>query len=363
MSETVGKSEYKAKDEFKRTAFSINSLMFIFHAIFLIVFYLLKVKELVYINIGSLIIYAINFFVIKKHHVKTFLTLLLFEIWVHLYATTICCGWDFGFALYPFAMISVIFYTKYIFNDQSFIKVIQPVICVTSILFFMILRVFTYIYDKPLYSFNPIVSKIFYSFNAIAVFTFMIVFLLWYTSNVLKSEKSLHEIADYDELTELFNRHKMRDVLSKVYNDAESNKSINFCTAIIDIDDFKIVNDTYGHDAGDYILQSVSSIMRRICKESPNTYIGRWGGEEFLIVQEYTREINEGVVPCINTIKKIHDTIKTYEFNYGGHNIVVTVTGGLAARQADASIAATIRLADERLYKGKLNGKDCISFG
>ena len=131
-------TNFKKKDEFKRTAFSINSLMFIFHAIFLIIFYFLQVKELVFINIGSLIIYTVNFFVIKKRHVKTFLSLFLFEIWVHLYVATICCGWDFGFALYPFAMISVIFYTKYIFNEQSFIKVIQPVICITSILFFMI---------------------------------------------------------------------------------------------------------------------------------------------------------------------------------------------------------------------------------
>jgi len=303
--------EFKKNSEFIKVAFFVNIIMFIIHVAFLIIFSYLNVAIMAYVNIASVLIYLFCFFLVRKNFSKLYLLLLMTELWTHLVFATICCGWDCGFQLYCFAMISVIFYTKYLYSDDKRIDNLPIVVCIISIFLYMMLRFHTY-NCAPLYSLNKTTTLIFYCSNSVFVFCFISVFLIFYTNNVIKSEHNLHEIADYDELTELYNRHRMRDILSRAYDNTQGDK-YNFCTTIIDIDDFKIVNDTYGHEAGDYILKTVSTIMQKICAAAPRqAFIGRWGGEEFLVVQEYEREKNKGVVPCIETIKEIHDSIRDY---------------------------------------------------
>jgi diguanylate cyclase (GGDEF)-like protein len=353
-------AEFENRLEFKKATLFMNISMLIVHTMFLVIFHLLHVKMMFYINIGSIVWYLLCFIIIKLSYYSVYVYLLLVEIWVHLIAATICLGWNAGFALYNFGLISIIFYTNYTFGENKK-KTITPIIVTfISVFIFLYLRIHSDAHAVPLYIIDSQYIRIFYYVNAILVFFFTSFFLILYAKNVVRSESSLHEIADYDELTNLYNRHRMRDILSKTYEHTMDGTK-NFCTTIIDIDDFKIVNDTYGHDAGDYVLKTVSAIMKKICKESETAYVGRWGGEEFLVVQEYEREKNSSIVPCINTIKKIHDSIRDYKFVYDNHHIVITVTAGISAHQENASISATIRTADERLYKGKLNGKDCVA--
>lgn len=355
-------AEVRYQEGFKKAAVFMNCSMLLIHILFLIVFHLLKATIMVYANIGSIIWYIGCFWLLKKNKNELFVYLLLTEIWIHLSLATFTCGWNCGFALYNLGMMSIVFYTNYIFLVAGERKNVYMPIVVTSIsvTVFLLLKMYSDIHPTPLYLIKPIYVHAFYYLNTVFVFLFTALFLLLYAKNVAQRESTLHEIADYDELTELFNRHRMRDVLSTVYDHAEQGET-NFCTTIIDIDDFKIVNDTYGHEAGDYILKEVSAIMQRICKGMPNAYVGRWGGEEFLIVQEYEREKEQGLVTCINTVKNIHDTIREFDFVYQDHHIQITVTAGIAAHPEGKSIAATIRIADERLYKGKLNGKDCVA--
>ena len=352
--------DFQSKEKsVKKTALFINSAMLLVHIGFSFVFFLFHYPILGFINIGSACVYAFLYLPIEKKQIMGFIKILMTEIWLYLISAVILLGWECGFELYCFGMISFSFYARYLFNDNKQAYAIPNTVCAISIFVFLALRVYTFI-ATPIYTVSKIFALTFYCFNSGLVFFFMALFLYLYTVHVLDSEHNLHEIADYDELTELFNRHRMRDILSKVYEDSQAGEK-NFCTTIIDIDDFKIVNDTYGHEAGDYVLKAVSAIMQKICKEAKGASVGRWGGEEFLVVQEYEREKEQSLIPCINTIKQIHDTIRDYDFVYNEHHILITVTAGISAHQEDMSIAATIKLADERLYRGKLNGKNCVA--
>jgi diguanylate cyclase (GGDEF)-like protein len=193
----------------------------------------------------------------------------------------------------------------------------------------------------------------FYLGNALIVFSMIGLFMIFYLNHVLSSERNLKTIADNDELTQLYNRRKMRDFLGIAYTDAIENR-IPFSIAIFDIDDFKNVNDTYGHDAGDQVLKYVSDILR--FHNSDSVAVGRWGGEEFLLLEK----IKDTMVSNVLRIEKIRKQVAEHKFFYNSHYFSITITGGISRFTPGDSISSVIRHADEKLYEGKLRGKNCV---
>ena len=91
----------------------------------------------------------------------------------------------------------------------------------------------------------------------------------------------LEELARFDPLTHLFNRRSMHEVLHRAMNEVVGSGE-TFCLIMADIDDFKKINDTYGHDCGDEVLIAISGIISSNVRE--NDFVCRWGGEEILIL-------------------------------------------------------------------------------
>ncbi|MEF9940676.1 MAG: diguanylate cyclase [Lachnospiraceae bacterium] len=153
-----------------------------------------------------------------------------------------------------------------------------------------------------------------------------------------------------DQLTNLYNRHYFSEMLSQW---SKQSLMTNFSILMLDLDDFKKINDTYGHFAGDYILYTASEILLT-CLKSEHIAV-RWGGEEFLIVlpdsdQHTARALAES----------IRFSIESYPFCYDGIPLSCTTTIGVTQINPDISIEKNLINADMALYEGKNSNKNCI---
>ena len=158
--------------------------------------------------------------------------------------------------------------------------------------------------------------------------------------------------AKIDDLTKMLNKKALNEELRK---QESYYKRFNRPYSIIffDIDHFKNVNDTYGHDAGDIILKSVALILNRYSREID--VVGRFGGEEFVIIAPETSK--EGAKIFAEKIRKIVEKTK---FLYKNTRINIAISGGVAERIETNSMEETLKLADERLYKAKEKGRNQI---
>lgn len=163
-----------------------------------------------------------------------------------------------------------------------------------------------------------------------------------------ENKSKLEEMAHYDKLTGLFNRHYLLSYMHDITYDQFK----NYWIAIIDIDDFKKINDTYGHNAGDYILKSVADIIKNYLPES---IICRWGGEEFLILASGDK-IHASKLDDMR--KEISETVMDFE----ERKISITVTIGTEMYSDNTSIDKWISLADKKLYTGKNSGKNQVVY-
>lgn len=157
---------------------------------------------------------------------------------------------------------------------------------------------------------------------------------------------SLADLVSKDPLTGLLNR---RAFLMKI---EERWGQQNFSLAMCDIDYFKSVNDSYGHEKGDEVLKYVADVLKNVMEETG--FVSRWGGEEFLIGYE-------GSMPEIEKrLEQIKEVILEKEFEGGGNSFHISMTFGVTAAHPEESFDETIRRADDLLYEGKQNGRNRI---
>ncbi len=164
--------------------------------------------------------------------------------------------------------------------------------------------------------------------------------------------KQLSKEVKTDFLTNIANKKAVMEELQKqesVFKRYGTNYSIVF----FDIDHFKNINDTYGHDAGDVILKSLGLLFKRYARDID--MIGRFGGEEFVAILPNTDK--EGAYKFAEKLRQI---IQKTKFMYKKTRINVTVSGGVAARNETNSSEETLKLADKRLYLAKKNGRNRI---
>lgn len=165
----------------------------------------------------------------------------------------------------------------------------------------------------------------------------------------ITDKKRAEELAITDRLTGLYNRLKLDEVL-----EYEISKSKRYGTAlsliIIDIDHFKNVNDTYGHQVGDMVLKEVANTLLT-CKRESDT-IGRWGGEEFLIVLP-----NTNLAGAMITADKIRTAIENYSFSVVGNK---TASLGVSEFLVEENEDSFIERADQALYRAKSGGRNQV---
>ena len=159
--------------------------------------------------------------------------------------------------------------------------------------------------------------------------------------------KKLELISETDELTGLFNRRRISDEMEKLIAVSERYNSI-FSIAMIDIDHFKKINDTYGHNTGDEILRELAGLIKSKLRTSD--LIGRWGGEEFILVLPNTTPEDSGIL-----LSRLQKDISNHSFCNG---IKIAFSAGICGFLSGTSLNQLIDCADRALYNAKENGRN-----
>ncbi len=162
--------------------------------------------------------------------------------------------------------------------------------------------------------------------------------------------QQLHKLSTRDSLTDLYNRRHMMNMLEREMK-RQKRKGGVFSVAILDIDHFKRINDTYGHAVGDAVLHDFSKRIRRVIRESD--VVARWGGEEFLILMPQT-----GRAHALAALSRMRDKVAKHDWNKIAPGLSVRFSAGVTQHTGNDSLNHTLELADQALYRAKAEGRD-----
>jgi len=187
---------------------------------------------------------------------------------------------------------------------------------------------------------------------ALIIIAFLIFWILKLSKEIKKRKKieaELKKLSTFDTLTGIFNRYKIDNALKKQISYA---KRYNTPLSIIffDIDHFKKINDTYGHNVGDIILQELVNIVSENLREAD--IFGRWGGEEFIIILP-----NTSLVQAIQVARKLKTKIETHKFDKIDH---LTCSFGVTELKDDDTSDLILIRADNFMYEAKKRGRNQI---
>lgn len=162
-------------------------------------------------------------------------------------------------------------------------------------------------------------------------------------------QDQLNKMAFHDQLTGLYNRHYLMDMADQRVARAKRHHYALW-VLMIDIDHFKLINDTHGHAMGDSILQALANVLKQDNRDED--IVARFGGEEFIIVFDPSDDED-----AFNKAVRLLDAIE----NMNPHNIHVTISIGMAQiREDDRDFDALLKRADDALYQAKENGRNRI---
>lgn len=325
------------------------------HAFYALLFYYVEVPVLMVFNIFSSIMYFTGMVMVRNNKLTVLWMLLLnLEIMVHGILCAHLLGYEYQFCLFTLAVIPITYFISYL--DPAFTHPItmSSALAVINGVSVMIM-LFRSIRYEPVYSDFPpdfvnITSQVNMIFTIMLLISFSMLFIGKISGDMRKLKEqndALDFLANYDQLTGLRNRNHIRDIFTDYIKSEEP-----YCVILGDIDDFKHVNDTYGHNAGDEVLKMVSTVVKS--NVGDNGVACRWGGEEILML------IKGDTAAGLKTNEKILRDIRENTVEFGNYHIHVTMTFGLCDYSDAMNIEKLISLADKRLYIGKKNGKNRI---
>jgi diguanylate cyclase (GGDEF)-like protein len=172
-----------------------------------------------------------------------------------------------------------------------------------------------------------------------------------YNSSLIRR---LEVLAAIDELTRVLNRRFGMKRLQEEFTRAHR-YGTSFSICLIDLDNFKAINDTYGHQGGDEVLRSLAVQLQKDLRTSD--FIIRYGGEEFMVVLP-----GASLADAVSIMDRIRRRVETYKLQYGSYTITYTFSGGVCSYPSAKINEPTdmIRLADEALYRAKNSGRNRI---
>lgn len=298
---------------------------------------------------GSMVV--LGFFLTYRYsvHVTLLLFLAIMVGWVVL--SIYFYGWSVGGQHFLLSMLLLVFF--YVHYGYA-----EKIIWMLAIL---ILRIGLFIYCQghdPLYDLGYKGSVVMQILNSMTLFTSMTVACVFFSSSIQASEKLLLNVnkrlraqANTDQLTGLANRRSMIDRMNEWI---EKNKMSQYCVAMADIDFFKKVNDTWGHECGDETLKALAALFTE--QMEGKGMVCRWGGEEFFFF--FTNvNLDEARYAC----ELLNAKIRRLKISYQDQVISVTMTFGVEEGDYDSwNLTEIVKKADDKLYLGKQSGRDRV---
>jgi diguanylate cyclase (GGDEF)-like protein len=227
--------------------------------------------------------------------------------------------------------------------------------------------VIVYLLMAALYQLSPLVEEYINPSSAISLITissqmlrlclaFSIIIMLknklfiTLEEESLKRERLLEEFkyqASTDGLTQLWNRKSIESKLHKEF-DRSQRYRCKMSVILLDVDNFKNINDTYGHAKGDLVLKKIAELLQKTLRK--NDIIGRWGGEEFKVICVETDQL-----AVWDVAEKLRKAISNYNWNL---KTPVTISLGTATLKNNESIDDLLKRADVNMYKSKRAGRN-----
>ena len=327
--------------EIKKLTMVINAVILVLVFALAGLFVLVGASFLIWFSIPTALVYVVGFYLIAKNRLDIYVRLVYGWLTLYMSICTVFLGYGFGFHLYSLSMIPIIFYTEYMAFKLGTTSLNTKLYCGLVIAAYLISTGYS-AYAEPVYNTDLRIAGTFWLFNSLTVLGFVTFYSRIMIKMILKSEQQLSDRANRDRLTNLYNRHFMIERLTKALEDDKV-----YGIAMIDIDDFKSINDKHGHAAGDEVLIKVAETIVKTCKDC---VVSRWGGEEFLVL------MNDDVALLETLRKAIEDMTVRFE----DIEIRLTITSGFELKNKDVALDDWIIRADEKLYQGKNSGKNKV---
>jgi diguanylate cyclase len=172
---------------------------------------------------------------------------------------------------------------------------------------------------------------------------------------VRKLETELEQISEQvreDQLTGTLNRRGLDDAMEREVSRSER-KKLALCVAVLDLDNFKRLNDTYGHQAGDEALAHLARVVKKTLR--PTDLVARYGGEEFVCVFSET-----DLPQAVEIMKRLQRELTKRFFLHNNERLLITFSAGVARRERGESQESLIARADKAMYQAKLQGKNRV---
>ncbi len=308
-------------------------------------------------QLGSVFFYTVLIIIASPSNFTVLYILTVVEVSLHVLLMHIFVGANCSFSLYLLLIVPIgicISYTQY--SDRTKVFLVSFGSIIACLLYLGTFYLDSQHYTTQVTDYTVRVSLIIC--NVCAVFLFLTSTTLLFVRQVQAGyvqweniTRSLIREANTDPLTGLLNRRGMQVILSQKYAYWRKNR-IPFSLVMGDIDNFKKVNDTYGHDFGDLTLVHISSLIADALRS--NDVACRWGGEEFLILIAGSSD-NTKIIA-----ERIRQGIESSPVCAKDVELKVTMTFGVAGSESGADLEGIIRMADQNLYFGKEQGKNCV---
>lgn len=345
-------------NETKTTAVTLRLYALILSVYFLVLFcvccFLRDVpSSLLTLICGILYVFAFRITYLNHTHFASIFSQLLTLLWITVFIQRF--GWDCGVQHFLFVLLVLNFAVSFHrIRTKIFVGICT---CAYRLLLYAYTR-----YHLPVIQLSTDASICIQTIDTLFIFAELITVMIIFTQNsqqmehkLIRYNLELEHIASTDPLTGLFNRWQMYKRLETCISRYTQHKLQTLTVAMGDIDFFKHVNDTYGHDAGDEVLRTLSRLFRTIMDKKG--YVCRWGGEEFLFLFP-DMDMEEVQLLMSDLLDDIRHTPVLHERKL----IHVTMTFGVEEFGRNHTMESVIQEADRKLYLGKESGRNRVIY-
>lgn len=312
------------------------------HAVLAVIFAMAGRLDFAALNVAAIGFYGLWCWFFTRNAVDEWMLVALYlDVVLHACVYNLVLGKGTAFYLYPFIIIPVTFFLSTRDIKKSYTLPVSVGLSVLSVLLMLVTLI-----GEPIAPFeDPGLTDQFFHVNVLLCALLLCVYTSEFMTETLSTQKSLSFHAENDLLTGLRNRYGFTKEVEKFHG-------TQYCVVMCDIDDFKRINDVYGHSVGDAVLSKVGRVLLTSVRR--DDAVCRWGGEEFLMVLRCELEVGR------STVERIRRKLALTTVEAEGASVSATMTFGLADCLEAESFDELVRIADENLFQGKRSGKNCV---
>ncbi len=327
----------------RKTCYTANVAYLLLHLYYMTLFLFAKLYVMAWVCAGIAVLYGLFFLLIHSKKYYPYVLCCGNEFLLFIIFASVMVGFSTGFHFFLIAFCIVSFFTTY-FSKKKQLKGSFVWVGLSVVIYLSLFFVSEFV--DPIYPVEKWLEITLFTTHAVIVFGLITLFLTIFMRYAMSLEKKIMNESRTDELTKISNRYGLYDYFDQIAD--RSNKVLAF----FDIDDFKAINDTYGHVAGDVVLRKVAEIATKVLE---NGFVCRYGGEEFVVVLD---ESDGG--PIIDRLETFRKAIEENVIDFEGSTLNPTVTIGAVKYRDKLTLMQWVELADQKMYSGKKSGKNKI---